>query len=99
MKVKNINGTRINSCTCGSWLKHWERYSDQSLSIFCAVLDCIQKPEVGSHVQKDGTDDDGWYIVPLCIAHNAQYGTSPYITETVQLVSANVDRTCGNGKR
>jgi hypothetical protein len=98
MKVKNINATRVSSCTCGSWLEHWKRHSDQPLSIFCAVLDCIQKPEAGAHVQKDGPDDDGWYIVPLCNAHNGQYGTSSYITDAVTLVSANVGRTCGSGK-
>jgi len=98
MKVKNINATRISSCLCGSWLEHWKKYSDQPLSIFCAVLDCVQKPEVGTHVQKDGTDDSGWYIIPFCPAHNAQYGSSLYITKTVTLVSANVYRTYGMDK-
>ena len=99
MKVKNINSTRVNNCLCGSWLEHWKKYSGQPLPIFCAVLDCVQKPEVGTHVQKDGTGDNGWYIIPFCAAHNAQYGASLYITETVTLVSANVDRTCGTVKR
>jgi hypothetical protein len=98
VKVKNINATRINSCICGSRLEHWMRYSDQPLSIFCAVLDCVQKPEVGTYVQKDGSDDNDWYIVPFCTAHDAQYAASVYITESIQLVPANVDRTCGKGK-
>lgn len=98
MKVKNINATRVNSCSCGSWLEHWKRYSFQPLSIFCAVLDCVQEPEVGTLVQKEGTDDNGWYIVPLCSAHNDQYGMSAYLSEAVQLVSANVDRTCSRVK-
>ena len=97
MKVKNINAVRIDSCNCGSWLEHWKRYSFQPLSIFCAVLDCVQKPEVGALVQKDGSDDNGWYTVPLCNAHNNQYGASSYISENVQLVSVNVARTCGRG--
>ena len=95
MKVKYINGARANSCSCGSWFEHWKKYSGEPLSIFCAVLDCIQKPEVGSHVQKEDTDDSGSYIVPLCRAHNDRYWSSYYITEAVTLVSANVDRTCG----
>lgn len=97
MKVKYSSGARAKSCICGSWLEHWKKYSDEPLSIFCAVLDCIQKPEVGSHVQKDGADDTGRYIVPLCRSHNDRYWSSYYITETVTLVSADVDRTCGSG--
>ncbi len=96
MKVKYSSGTRAKSCTCGSWLEHWKKYSDEPLSIFCAVLDCIQKPEVGSHVRKDGADDTDRYIVPLCRAHNDRYWSSYYITDTVTLVSADVDRTCGS---
>lgn len=98
MKVKNINDTRVTSCPCGSWLEHWKKHSNQPLSIFCAVLDCIQKPEVGTHVQKDGSDDNGWYVVPLCTAHNDAPYWSLYITESVALVSANVDRSCGKVK-
>lgn len=98
MKVKNINATRVDNCSCGSWLEHWKRYSFQPLSIFCAVLDCVQKPEFGALVQKDDTDDNGWYTVPLCSAHNRQYGSSSYISENVQLVSINVARTCGRSK-
>jgi len=98
LKVKNISGTRAGSCSCGSWLDHWKKFSGEPLSIFCAVLDCIQKPEVGSPVQKEDADDTGRYIIPLCKAHNDQYWSSYYITEAVALVSADVDRTCGIGK-
>ena len=98
MKVKNFSGIRVNNCSCGSWLEHWKKFSGQPLSIFCAVLDCVQKPEVGARVQKEGTDDPGWYIVPLCKSHNDRFWSSYYITEAVTLVSTNVDKTCGTVK-
>lgn len=95
MKVKNINGTSQNICKCGSWLEHWKKYSSQVLSAYCAETKCIQKPEVGAHVQKDSNTDTSWYIVPFCKTHNGVTGGSLNISENVILVSANVSETCG----
>ena len=25
---KNISGTSQNNCNCGSWLEHWEKFSE-----------------------------------------------------------------------
>ena len=94
MKVNNINGTSENSCKCGSWLEHWKKYSGKSLPAHCPELTCVEKPEVGAHVQKDGSTDRSWYIVPLCNKHNAETGKSLNIYDTA-LVSANVTSTCG----
>lgn len=95
MKVKNINGTSQNTCKCDSWLGHWEKFSGQSLPIYCPEVKCTQKPEVGAHVQKDSSTDSSWYIVPLCKAHNGETGKSLEISGSVTLVSANVSETCG----
>ncbi len=95
MKVKNINGTSDNTCKCGSWLEHWENYSGQSLPPYCTVLTCYEKPEVGAHVQKEGTTDSGWYIVPMCKAHNGETGKTLQIRDATKLASANVSETCG----
>lgn len=95
MKVKNINGTSNSSCKCGSWLEHWKKFSDQSLSIHCSEKSCIKKPEVGAHVQKDNSADSNWYIVPFCDTHNKETGKSLEIVDSVKLVSANVNETCG----
>lgn len=95
MKVKNINGTSDNSCKCGSWLEHWEKYSDQPLPKYCSEVDCGKKPEVGAHVQKDSGNDNSWYIIPLCKTHNAQKDTTLNISSNITLVSANVSKTCG----
>ncbi len=96
MKVKNINGTANNSCSCGSWLDHWKRYSGQPIPAYCAEKSCIQRPDVGAHVQKDNFLDSSWYIVPLCNAHNRK-SAALEIVDSVKLVPANVSMTCGSG--
>jgi hypothetical protein len=96
MKVKNINGTSQSSCSCGSWLDHWEKFSGQALPTFCSEEKCMKKPVVGAHVQKDDSDDKGWYIVPLCKTHNGETGKSLIISDFIIFVSANVSKTCGN---
>ena len=95
MKVKNINGTSQNICKCGSWLDHWKKFSGQSLPSHCLEQKCLQKPEVGAHVQKNSSTDSSWYIIPLCKTHNAETGKSPTVSDLVALVSANVSKTCG----
>lgn len=94
MKVNNINGTSQNKCNCGSWLAHWERFTGESIPAYCPELGCMQKPEVGAHVQKDGSTDRNWYIIPLCNTHNKQVGGSLIVSD-ISLASANVANTCG----
>jgi len=94
MKVKNINGTSQNTCKCGSWLQHWKNHSGQSLPSYCPETSCLQKPEVGAHVQKDNSADNSWYIIPLCKTHNAETGKSLTVSDSIVLVSANVSKTC-----
>jgi len=95
MRVKNINGTSDKTCKCDSWLDHWKKFSDQSLPSYCPETKCLKKPDVGAHVQKDSYTDSGWYIVPLCNAHNGEAGKSLDISDSVNLASANVSETCG----
>ena len=52
MKVKNINGTSQTNCSCGSWLQHWRKYSNQNATI-CRASGCSRTDLVGAHVQKD----------------------------------------------
>ena len=95
MRVSNINGISDDACKCGSWLKHWEKFSGQSLTTFCPQVTCVQRPAEGAHAQKDNSSDSGWYIVPLCTAHSGKKGKSLDISDNVNLVSANVSKTCG----
>jgi hypothetical protein len=94
MKVKNINGTTDNTCKCGSWLDHWVKFSGKSLPNYCPEKTCVQKPEVGAHVQKDNSNDTNWYIIPLCKTHNGEKDKSLDVGD-ITLVSANVSQTCG----
>jgi|SRR5690348_3409430 len=98
MRVTNINGTSLNKCSCGSWLDHWVKFSRQPLPSYCTQTICLQKPEVGAHVQKAGSTDQSWYIVPLCKAHNGKTGESIDILDSTVFVSANVQKTCGAAK-
>ncbi len=38
MKIKNINGTSDNTCTCGSWLKHWEKLVSSPPQLYAQLL-------------------------------------------------------------
>jgi hypothetical protein len=95
MIVKNINGTSDNTCKCGSWLNHWKNFSGQTLPTYCPEARCLNKPEVGAHVQKDTTADSDWHIVPLCKTCNAKTGQALSVSDSITLVSANVSKTCG----
>ena len=94
MKVTNINGTSDNTCTCGSWLDHWKKYSGSSVQNYCSEKSCITKPDCGAHVQKDSTTDTKWYIIPLCGKHNAK-ATSLEVVDSTIFIPANVSETCG----
>jgi hypothetical protein len=92
VKIKNINGTSQSRCVCGSWLKHWERFSGQTIT-YCPVIGCLNKDLVGAHVQKAGSSDNKWYICPLCNAHNQSAGELE-VSDAYKLVSANKKETC-----
>jgi hypothetical protein len=94
MKIKNINGTSQTTCACGSWLKHWEKFSGQSTA-YCQVSspNCMNKDLVGAHVQKSDSSDEKWYIYPLCSAHNQSTGVLE-VSDSYKLVSANKKETC-----
>ena len=93
MRVKNINGTSQNKCSCGSWLQHWKNYSGQTARI-CRAKGCSSTDLLGAHVQKAVSYDSSWYIVPFCKAHNHAIGSIELVDGT-RLVSANKNQTCG----
>lgn len=93
MKVKNINGTSDNNCNCGSWLKHWEKFSRQT-TFYCQAIGCLKTDLVGAHVQKASGSDNKWYIFPLCNSHNQSTGELE-VSDGYTLVPANKQETCG----
>lgn len=96
MMIKNINGTSdsTTTCRCGSWLKHWAIYSGTyALPNYCSVRGCTNKDIEGAHVQKANSEDEKWYICPLCKEHNHSKGTFEILSH-VDLASANKKITC-----
>lgn len=94
MNVRNVNGIGGYSCKCGSWLDHWRNFSEQPVPKYCPELGCLEKPEIGAHVQKDSTIDAGWYIIPLCKDHYGLNGKTLKIDDSMALVPANICVIC-----
>jgi hypothetical protein len=97
-KITNINGTSEHSakCKCGSWKQHWLNYNGgQKLPTYCPESKCLKKTEdlVGAHVQKAGSTDRSWYIVPLCQEHN-QSKEDLTISDSINFAPANRSLTC-----
>ncbi|MGJ3350981.1 hypothetical protein AAZR23_16025 [Morganella sp. Je.2.23] len=98
MKVTNINGTSDHKCKCDSWIKHWEEFSKQTADK-CSVKGCSSDAEVGAHVQKSGSTDECWYIVPFCRKHNQSSEDAVLeLNAGTDLEPANVSKTCGKSK-
>jgi hypothetical protein len=100
MKVRNINGTTDNECSCGSWIKHWEKISELTAEK-CSELSCTcttKKELVGAHVQKEDVKDNSWYIIPLCGKHNGLHGQTIEVKSGTKLISANKFKTCEANK-
>jgi hypothetical protein len=89
-RVKNLNGTTGLRCSCGSWIKHWFKYT-KSARKTCAVVGCMQTASVGAHVIScDKRTDVQWWIAPFCSGHNNWRFTEPVFLKTeIELVSAN----------
>ncbi len=55
---------------------------------------CVEKTEVGAHVQKADSPDKNTYILPICKNHSTQTGQSITVNDYLPLVSTNVTETC-----
>ena len=71
MYVKNVVGSSRFSKPYGydSWLDYWKSQTGQNPT-YCSADGCYGMDLVGAHVQKAYSDDNRWYIVPLCSACN-----------------------------
>lgn len=92
MRVKNINRKAESHCNCGSWLQHWKNFSGEQVTV-CRAHGCSRTDLNGIHVQKDGGNDAGWYIVPFCSLHECATGSILLEPGTI-LISAHKDETC-----
>ena len=93
MKIRNINGTADTACACGSWMRHWEKFSGQKTT-FCLAVGCVGKDLIGAHVQNADAWDDTWHIYPLCNFHN-QKSKELEVSDGYKLVPADKAETCG----
>jgi hypothetical protein len=92
MKIKSGANSQ-ETCSCGSWLKHWEKFSGQS-TLYCQVIGCLNRDIGGAHVQLAGDDDNSWYIYPLCKTHSKS-SSELEVNDTFALVPADPKLTCG----
>jgi hypothetical protein len=93
MRVKNINVTSDSNCQCGTWIKHWEKHSEQTPN-YCLQWSCTEKKElVGARVQKVVSNDESWYIIPLCKKHHSLQSEFEIIDGSV-LVPVNKNYSC-----
>ena len=76
MYIKNVSGssrfTKPNGYT--SWLAYWEAQTG-SKATFCSANGCFSRDLVGARVQKAYSNDNKWYIVPLCSSCNQRTDT------------------------
>ena len=87
--VKNIDhGTDDNTDYVGAW----EGIKGSALG--CSNLDCSNEDDnpalVGGHVKKVDTDDNSWYITPLCHKCNAATNKDTMRVYEDRLVAYNV---------
>jgi len=67
-KVKNVhNYSSPVPAGYSCWLDYWEKNSGIRATTCCAY-DCNARAEVGAHVIKVDSNDNRWFIVPLCQA-------------------------------
>lgn len=93
MKITNVIGTAGETCSCDSWLDHWEKFSGRTASV-CGVITCSNNNDlVGAHVMKVGGYDFATYIYPLCSACNQARGVLD-AWDGYPLVSADKSQTC-----
>ncbi len=80
--IKNIRKTPDYGCNCGSWFNHWEHYSGYT-SKFCAASRCTNRELEMSYVQLANSDNQNWYVIPLCKQHIETTGKLEVLTVLV----------------
>ncbi|MDD5457042.1 MAG: hypothetical protein PHV30_08420 [Candidatus Margulisbacteria bacterium] len=96
MKIKIVNDTDKKICKCENWLEHWKLFGYQLMPKFCSEVNCFNKPEVGTHVQRVEAADNECFIIPLCKKHHEEFLKTLEVRDDVRLVPASPDSTCGN---
>ena len=98
MKLKIISAPADPSCSCPSWLDHWENTTRWKANI-CSELYCRSYATVGTPVQKIDGSDASRYVVPLCNLHDSMKGRVIEVIDVIKLAPVGDFETCGNGRR
>lgn len=90
IRVKNLHHTS-NRVPDGysSWKDYWEKKTGRKWPRLCSHEGCYEEAVVGAHVKKVNSNDNRWYIVPLCSTHNSFYYDVEFWVNESDLVPVN----------
>src|ERR1700688_3765643 len=83
-----------SNCSCVSALDHRNKFRAQPAAFLCPATMCVDRTEVGAHVQKEGDGGTTTYIIPVCKNHASQIGQTITVNDYIPLVSTDVAETC-----
>ena len=89
MRVKNLHdkGGRPVPAGYDSWLDWWMKQKGVEETPKCANLKCLNKAILGGHVKNDTSEDNAWYMVPLC--HGCNQLVGPFDVNASDMVPLN----------
>lgn len=89
MRVKNLHdkGGRPVPKGYTSWLAWWIDQKGVTSMPDCANKNCANKATLGGHVKKDTSEDNAWYMVPLC--HGCNQLEDPFEVNASDMVPLN----------
>jgi hypothetical protein len=96
MLVRNLQeDSHSPTCGCGTWIHHWEKGSGRKRG-HCCAKGCFKEADRGGHVQRKDIKDNSWYIIPICVEHNNQFGQEFEIEDSTTLVPVGKSKECGS---
>jgi hypothetical protein len=96
-ELKNEKATSDRTCSCGSWLEHWKKFTGKSEVPTCIVKGCNKEAEVGAHVEFTLQEKQKGlsYIAPMCGDHNKDRSLVFKSKPGYRLARGAVAETCG----
>lgn len=92
-KIKTIKDPENKTCRCGNWLNHYKNFGPRIVRL-CVVKECTGHELTGAKVQKQDSEDEKIYIIPLCTTH-AESKDELEIYDSIPFVSSDTKKTCG----
>ena len=98
IEVQHIKGSsRLPKCKCGSWIKHWEKFSGKTRDK-CSVVGCTEDAMKGAHIEFVDGNISRWYIMPVCESHNPPTNEEVTVKSNTVFVPVRKDLTCEKSK-